>query len=137
MISPERAAEIEAVIRRVTRWAAEHRDIVGLLLVGSCARNAPRPDSDVDIILLTPDPDAPRVDQLDLGELIRTQRWGVITEHRFATASGLEVELGIGTPDWASVDPIDPGTHRVVTDGARILHDPTGILATLLRACQP
>ena len=39
-------------------------------------------------------------------------------------------------PDWASVNPIDPGTHRVVTDGARILHDPTRILATLLRACQ-
>ncbi|MFF3920075.1 nucleotidyltransferase domain-containing protein [Streptomyces sp. NPDC001852] len=30
-------------------------DIVGLLLVGSCARNAVRPDSDVDVALLTAD----------------------------------------------------------------------------------
>lgn len=30
---------------------------------------------------------------------------------------------------------VDPGTRRVVTDGARILHDPADILTTLLRAC--
>ncbi|MQA12415.1 MAG: hypothetical protein GEU98_28580 [Pseudonocardiaceae bacterium] len=87
MISPERAAEIEDVIHRVTRWA-------------------------------------------------RTQSWGPITEHRFATTTGLEVEIAVGPPDWANINPIDPGTRRVVTDGARVLHDPTEILATLLRACR-
>jgi predicted nucleotidyltransferase len=140
VISPERAAETEDVIHHVTRWAGDRSDIVGLLLVGSCARNAARPDSDIDLILLTRDTtrysDLAWADELAVGELIRTQSWGAITERRFVTASGLEVEIGIGRPDWASVNPVDPGTRRVVTDGARILHDPTGILATLLRACQ-
>jgi hypothetical protein len=140
VISPERAAEIEHVIHRITRWAADRDDIVGLLLVGSCARNAARPDSDIDLVLLTRDttryPDSAWADELAIGELIRTRSWGPITEQRFATPSGLEVEIDIGCPDWASVNPIDPGTRRVVTDGARILHDPTRILATLLRACQ-
>jgi hypothetical protein len=140
VISSERAAEIEDVIHRVTRWAGDRDDIVGLLLVGSCARNAARPDSDVDLVVLTRDTtryaDSAWADELAIGELIRTRTWGPITEQRFAAASGLEVEMDIGRPDWASVTPIDPGTRRVVTDGARILYDPTRILATLLRACE-
>jgi hypothetical protein len=36
VISPERAAEIEDVIRRVTSWVADRADIVGLLLVVLC-----------------------------------------------------------------------------------------------------
>jgi hypothetical protein len=76
-------------------------------------------------------------DQLALGAIIRTRRWGPITEQRFATSSGPEVEINIGSPDWANIHPIDPGTHRVVTDGAQPLHDPAGILANLLRACHP
>lgn len=75
-------------------------------------------------------------DDLAIGELIRTRAWGPITERRFVTTTGLEVEIGIGHLDWASINPIDPGRQRVVTDGARILHDPAGVLANLLRACQ-
>jgi uncharacterized protein len=140
VIPPERTAEVEDVVNRVSRWVAVRDDIVGLLLVGSHARNAARPDSDIDLIVLTRDTtryaDRAWADELAIGELIRTRSWGPITEQRFATTSGLEVEIGLGRPDWASVDPVDPGTRRVVTDGARILHDPTGVLATLLRTCQ-
>ncbi|MFI1169251.1 nucleotidyltransferase domain-containing protein [Streptomyces sp. NPDC020801] len=139
VLSPERVAEIDDVIDRITHWAAGLDDIVGVLLVGSCARNAARPDSDIDIVLLTTDEprylleDAWAV-ELGLGNLIRAQSWGPITERRHPTDSGLEVELGIGSPAWAKTDPVDPGTHRVVTDGARVLHDPAGILADLLAA---
>jgi uncharacterized protein len=140
LISPERAAEVEDVIHRVTRWAAGRDDIVGLLLVGSHARNAARFDSDIDLVVLTRDTtryaDSAWADELAIGELIRIRSWGPITEQRFATPSGLEVEIDIGCPDWASVRPVDPGTRRVVTDGARILRDPTRMLSTLLRACR-
>ncbi|MFJ6663069.1 nucleotidyltransferase domain-containing protein [Streptomyces sp. NPDC091383] len=36
--------------------AGTREDVVGLLLVGSCARGAERPDSDVDVVLLTAGP---------------------------------------------------------------------------------
>ncbi|MEU6817901.1 nucleotidyltransferase domain-containing protein [Streptomyces sp. NPDC046860] len=139
-LSPERGSEINQVVGRITRWATGRGDIVGLLLVGSCVGNTAQPDSDVDVVLLTTDESLYlREDgwagELGLGELIRTQSWGPITERRFATASGLEVELGIGSPTWAKTDPVDPGTHRVVTDGARVLYDPAGVLAELLAAC--
>ncbi|MFI1620317.1 nucleotidyltransferase domain-containing protein [Streptomyces lydicus] len=139
-LSPERAAETKEIIDRVTRWAAGRHDVVGLLLVGSCARNAARPDSDIDLVLLTTDEsqysDNAWAVELALGQLVRTQSWGPISERRFATASGLEVEINIGSPDWAQTDPVDPGTRRVVTDGARPLHDPDTVLASLIRACQ-
>ncbi|RKT09644.1 nucleotidyltransferase-like protein [Streptomyces sp. 1114.5] len=138
-ISQERVAEVQEVIDRITRWATTRRDIVGLLLVGSYARNAARPDSDIDIVLLTTDQtqyfNNTWADELALGELVRTQAWGPITERRYATTSGLEVEIGIGSPEWAQTDPVDPGTRRVVTDGARPLHDPAGVLASLIQTC--
>ncbi|MFH8473717.1 nucleotidyltransferase family protein [Streptomyces sp. NPDC018000] len=138
-VSQERAAEVQEVIARIARWATTRQDIVGLLLVGSYARNAARPDSDIDIVLLTTDQtqyfNNSWADELALGELVRTQEWGPITERRYATASGLEVEIGIGSPEWAQTDPVDPGTRRVVTDGARPLHDPAGVLASLIQTC--
>ncbi|MDF3300076.1 nucleotidyltransferase domain-containing protein [Streptomyces tropicalis] len=139
-VAPERSAEIDAVVGRVAGWARDRRDIAGVLLVGSCARGAARPDSDVDIVLLTRNPreylgeDAWAL-EIGLGGLIRTRSWGPMSERRYLRASGLEVEMGIGSPEWARTDPVDPGTQRVVADGARILHDPVGILARLLTAC--
>ncbi|MFI0786227.1 nucleotidyltransferase domain-containing protein [Streptomyces lydicus] len=140
VLSPERVAEIDEVIDRITRWARSRDDIVGLLLVGSCARDAARPDSDIDVVLLTTDESRYLLEEawtaeLGLGQVIRTQSWGPITERRCSTASGLEVELGIGSPTWAKTDPVDRGTRRVVNDGARVLHDPAGIFAGLLAAC--
>ncbi|MDK0523879.1 nucleotidyltransferase domain-containing protein [Streptomyces sp. ML-6] len=139
-ISPERVAETEKIIDRITQWAAGRHDVVGLLLVGSCARNAARPDSDIDLVLLTTDEsrysDHAWADELALGKLVRTRSWGPLGERRFAAASGLEVELNIGSPDWALTNPVDPGTRRVVTDGARPLHDPDAVLAALIQACR-
>ena len=139
-VSIARAAEIETVIDRVTRWASGRRDIAGLLLVGSCARDAARPSSDVDFVLLTRREawysGTAWTAGLAIGDLVITRSWGPITERRFVTSSGLEVELGIGTPGWASVTPVDAGTLRVVNDGARPLYDPDGLLAALLDACR-
>ncbi|MFE7313469.1 nucleotidyltransferase domain-containing protein [Streptomyces sp. NPDC057555] len=138
--APERVAEMREVTARITHWAAGRPDIVGLLLVGSYARNAARPDSDIDIVLLTTDrsryADDAWADGLALGDLVRIQAWGPVTERRYALPSGLEVEVNIGSPDWARTDPVDPGTRRVVTDGAHRLHDPEGLLDALIRTCR-
>jgi predicted nucleotidyltransferase len=140
-ITPERAAEVQQILDRVTRWATARRDTMGLLLVGSYARRAARPDSDIDLVLLTADEaqyaDNSWAHELALGSLTRVQHWGAVTERRFRTRSGLEVEINIGSPGWAGTNPVDPGTRRVVTDGATVLHDPNRVLATLLDACRP
>ena len=139
-LSPERIAEATRVIEGVTAWAARRPDVVGLLLVGSYAREAARPDSDIDLVLLTTDEDRYAdntwVRDLAIGDLIRVRSWGAVTERRFRTRTGLEVEINIGTPGWAGTDPVDPGTRRVVSDGARALHDPTAAVDNLIGNCR-
>ena len=138
-VSAERDAEMREVAERVTRWAAQRSDVVGVLLVGSCARGTAGPGSDVDLVLLTADPsryaDGAWVREPALGEVVRVQAWGSLTEWRHVTATGLEVELGVVSAGWARTDPVDAGTRRVVTDGARVLYDPAGRLTALIRAC--
>jgi uncharacterized protein len=141
VVSQELVREVDGLLASLRAWAAQRTDVRALALVGSWARDLPRSDSDVDVVLLT---DAPS--RYINGEdwlasvggvgLINTQRWGVMTELRFALQSGLEVELGIGTPAWASVAPLDDGTRRVISDGMRAIHDPDGLLARLAEACR-
>ena len=99
-------------------------------------------DSDVDVVLLVDDV-APYVSsdqwtrEIGAERIVGTMSWGAITERRLALQPGLELDVAIGTPDWACVDPIDAGTRRVVSDGIRILHDPEGLLDAVLRQAQP
>lgn len=140
MATDDRAHEVEVTLRRLVEWAKQRADVRGLALVGSWAYGAPRAESDVDVVLLTNAPSdytdgdnwLPEVGAV---RLVRTASWGAITERRFALPSGLEIELGVGTPTWAAVDPVDAGTRRVVTDGIRVLYDPDGLLTALLVAC--
>jgi len=135
-----RAAEVEQVVQRASQWAARRPDIRALLLVGSWARGAARPESDVDLVVLTTTPDsyAPEgawTHEVGAIKINRVQQWGPIAERRLVRPSGLEVEMGIGPLSWAQVDPVDAGTHRVITDGCRILHDPDGLIQQLIAAC--
>jgi predicted nucleotidyltransferase len=133
--------EVDRLLEQTTAWARRRPDVDAVALVGSWARGDPRPDSDVDLVLLTNTPEtyAEREDWIaDLGAnaVVTTRSWGAITERRLLLPSGLEVEVGVGLPSWADTDPLDPGTKRVVVEGFRILHDPHGLLAALARACR-
>ena len=48
--------------------------------------------------------------------------------------AGLEIEFGFVRPGWASVDPVDPGTARVVADGCSPVHDPLAAFTRLIAA---
>ncbi|MGO9322538.1 MAG: nucleotidyltransferase domain-containing protein [Solirubrobacteraceae bacterium] len=124
----------------VAAWASARPDVPAIGLVGSWARNEAGAESDLDIVLLTGNPGAYVEDDGWIAELgarsvVRTRRWGAITERRIVLASGLELDVGIGEPSWAATTPVDPGTRRVVSDGMRIVHDPDGLLRALIAAC--
>jgi hypothetical protein len=117
----------ESIAARVAAWAPGRREILGAGLAG--AR----------LILLVEDATAytQRADwihALGATRIVRTERWGLLTERRLALPSGLEVEVGIVEPAWASVVPLDPRTRQVVEDGFRILHDPHELLRSLVAA---
>jgi len=121
----------------VASWAAEQPDLQGLALVGSYARNAAHPDSDIDLVLLSRQvasrlANTAWVSSFGSVKQQQIERWGRVTSIRVGYADGLEVEFGVTTPDWADL-PVDPGTRRVVADGMRILFDASGRLDRLRR----
>jgi hypothetical protein len=114
----------------------DQRHICGALLVGSWARGAATSSSDLDLLILSDEPG--QLIHRDgwwsfLGStrLILQRAWGPVVERRLILGSGLEVELGIAPRAWAQI-PLDAGTRRVLSDGARLLHDPDGLLGRAL-----
>jgi hypothetical protein len=98
--------------------------------------------SDVDLVVLTREPELygawlGAVSPLAPAKLIRHEEWGPITEWRFRRRSGLHVEFNVATPSWAGVDPLDPGTARVVSDGLQIIRDPQALLDRVRAAGHP
>lgn len=137
----ERTA-VEDQIALFVRWAESRGDITGAALAGSHARGDATEDSDVDLLVLADDPasylrDRTWLRALGTVETVAVEEWGAITSLRVRYAGGREVELGLTTPQWASVDPVDLGTARVVRDGFRILHDPRRMLDRLVRHVRP
>ncbi len=124
--------EIDEFLRRVQEWAEQQADIEAVLLVGSYARGAARPDSDVDLVILTTRPER-YVDSVSFagqfGSISKwqTEDWGRVTSQRVWYQDGLEVEFGITLPDW-SARPLDPGTRAVLSDGAQVVFDRSGAL---------
>lgn len=139
LVSRRRQEEVDGVLAVIRRWAAERLDLRAVALVGSWARGAARPDSDVDVVLLTEDQatylqDVAWLAAFGATGVVRTRQWGAVTERRVVLASGLELEFGVTGPGWASTDPVDAGTRVVVCDGLVVLHDPEGLLAQLIDA---
>ena len=142
MAAAERRHEVESVLERAASWAAARDDVAAVALVGSWARDAAGQDSDVDLVVLTDEPDAYTesedwIEELAPGaSLVRTEDWVAIVERRLLLPSGLEVEVGFGRPSWAATARVDSGTRRVVDDGLHAVYDPRGLLAALVSACR-
>lgn len=133
----------QALITMLSAWFAMRSDVHALAVVGSVTRGTARPDSDIDLVLLVDDPEDYRADSAwvaaipwdTLGVAIRDTYDGDFGAlwSRFVTLVGAPtIEFGFSSPQWASTEPIDPGTLPVVRDGCRILYDPHGLLARLV-----
>ncbi len=136
------SAEVESIIALITNWARQRPDIAGLAMIGSWARGSARPDSDLDFVLLTERvnefrrdrdwPDAMAWDRAGFTlESFEDAAYGAVWSRHFTLAPRAALELSFAAPSWASLDPIDPGTRRIVEAGWRILVDKAGALADL------
>jgi len=134
---------ITRLLEAVTAWASARNDILGLALVGSHARNAAKTDSDVDFVLITPDPNGFResfvwlndIDWLRLGVSVASSRdvgYGAIWSRHVQLSNGLSVELSLANPSWAATSPCDPGTRAVLSRGCRVLFDPQQLLQNVV-----
>ena len=127
------AEKINQFLNHITQWASIQSDIQALALVGSHARNVATKTSDVDLVLITIDPNQylhnPRwVERFGTIETLQVEDYGLVTSIRVWYTDGLEVEYGITDERWAAV-PLDEGTWHVIADGMRILFERGTILS--------
>jgi predicted nucleotidyltransferase len=140
VLTPSRREEFESVHLAVRAWASGDDDVVAVALVGSWARDEARMDSDIDVVVISrterfvEDGDWVEHAAGPGAMLVGTADWGALIERRVRLPSGLEVEFGFVRPSWAAIDPIDPGTRRVVTEDCVPWYDPSGVLALLREA---
>jgi len=69
---------IEHIMRTVLAWATAQPKIRAVALVGSHARGAARPDSDIDLVLLVTDPQDFRADTTWIEQI----DWQALNTHR-------------------------------------------------------
>jgi len=127
----------------ITAWARARRDIRGLAVVGSWARGAEQPDSDIDLILLAHDPLSFRRDrnwpdeiEWDAAHLVRWHDadYGAAWSRHVHLQPPCEIEFTFCAPSWAAVDPVDAGTVNVMLGGCRVLFDRERLLERLMAA---
>lgn len=122
---------VAAFLQAAKGWGEERSDILGIALVGSHARGASKPDSDVDLVVLCESPavllrgDWPS--RFGAIQSATIEDYGALKSRRVFYRSGLEVEFGIAGPSWADA-PLDAGTRKVLADGARVLYDPSQLI---------
>lgn len=118
------------IIEALRQWAQEETSIESVILVGSWARGTNRPDSDMDLCILT----ARREGLLAethfpslFGKVCRqqTEYYGACTSVRVWYEGGTEIEFGLVEPSWIAL-PLDEGTRRVLSDGYCVLYDRAG-----------
>lgn len=139
------AQEVDRLLTTVVTWSDRQHDIDGLALVGSWAKGTARPDSDLDLVLITTHPQTYRRNGAWMTEIPWSEAgfelaswqdkdYGAIWSRHLLLSPDAEVEMSFCSPGWASVAPMDEGTREVVTPACRVLTDKKGYWTRLLQA---
>jgi predicted nucleotidyltransferase len=137
-------ADAHSLTAAIANWVRTNSDLRALALAGSWSRGTARPDSDLDLLILAVNPNQYQSDQGWLHQIIlpepfrilsgESATYGVVWAYHVALEPATELELGFGPLDWASTDPIDAGSRRVVTEGFKVIVDKDGQLERLVGA---
>ena len=138
-------SEVEQIIIAVETWAIKRSQINSFAVVGSWARKQTHPNSDLDLMFLASNPEL-FFEDLTWFNYIPWENvnltidryydriYGVVRSRHFVFQSGQRIEFSFGSLEWAKINPIDPGTYRVVSDGMRIIVDRHQLLENLQQA---
>ena len=117
----------EDILEKASQWAQTEPAVFALVLVGSWARGENRPDSDLDLVILTDEKEKVLEKPGYFAGFAPVYRenveyYGRGTSLRIFYENGPEVEFGFVDSKWADL-PLDEGTRRVLSGGYRVLVD--------------
>ena len=129
----KKTEDIRDFLNAFVDWASVQGDVQAIALVGSYARDEARDDSDIDLVLLTDEPQKylehfKWIEVFGAVEKYQTEDYGKLISIRVWYQNGVEVEYGISTPDWAAV-PLDAGTQEVMLGGMTVLFERGNLLS--------
>lgn len=136
-IAMETTKRFQEFIQAFIGWINTQSAIRAVALVGSYARGEATEASDVDLVILTEDPNEylrdPRwAERFGYFHRMQVEDYGLVKSLRVWYQDGLEVEYGLTTRAWVAL-PIDERTRRVIQDGLQILLDTEGLLSHLMQ----
>jgi len=125
---------------KVTSWVSTQTDIIALVLVGSCATGTDTSSSDIDLVLITRNPQAyirssAWVQVFGCIERKQTEHYGKLTSLRVFYSNGPEMEFGITDKSWIAL-PLDEGTLGVLRDGSRVLYERDASISETINSVQ-
>ena len=125
---------------KVTSWVSTQTDIIALILVGSCATGTDTSSSDIDLVLITRNPQAyirssAWVQVFGCIERKQTEHYGKLTSLRVFYSNGPEIEFGITDKSWIAL-PLDEGTLGVIRDGSRVLCERDASISEIINSVQ-
>lgn len=136
--------QCNALTAAAADWINARSDLCGLAVTGSWARGNPRPESDLDLILLSREPSA-LADPAFLAEIdfaaagfqiasIEHVTYGAVWSWHVHLLPPADLELTIAPLAWATIEPIEGGTRAIVTDAFRVVVDKENLLRPLIEA---
>src|SRR5205085_9958739 len=107
-------------------------EVVGIAMFGSQIHGTARKDSDIDVLILTPDVDKHFVNDGFVScfgsfRYARREKWfSGETIRSFYREEHGQIEYNFVKPEWAEL-PANDEARRIIKDGMKIIYDPCGI----------
>lgn len=123
-------------LKKLKKQAQKNECIRAILLVGSHARGKARADSDIDVVMICSNPSKllKEINWINqFGEVLKfnIENWNMVQSIRTYYKNGTEVEFAITSKKWTAL-PVDAGTKKVISNGAKIILDKDHLLKKLL-----
>lgn len=127
--------ELNEILKKISAWVDTKEFIRGAAVVGSHAKGTAKPDSDIDIVLLTKGSQLEHrnntswLDEIDLSELgfnrdrYEDHDYGDNMARHVFYSPFLEIEFGFVPVEWASSSPVRESTRSIVAPAMIIISD--------------
>jgi len=123
----------EQFVQNLEAFAAAEASIEAVVIVGSWANGTAKPESDIDVIMVTSSTDRLLSEYTWVYKFGRSlssdeEDYDLVHVLRAFYDGGMEVEFGITTEAWLADDQLK-ATGKILDTGCKVVYDPKNLIA--------